>query len=79
MSKITDKIKAFWLWLISKFFPRYKLIVSLNKVWGDSDDVEYTVKRFISKKPKYLKFITHEGEKVEITGAEGLNYRIEEI
>tara|TARA_Y100000590_G_C15575028_1_gene960106 strand:+ start:852 stop:1091 length:240 start_codon:yes stop_codon:yes gene_type:complete len=79
MSKITDKIKAFWLWLISKFFPRYKLIVSFNKVWGDSDDVEYTVKRFISKKPKYLKFITHEGEKVEITGAEGLNYRIEEI
>ena len=44
MSKITDKIKAFWLWLISKFFPRYKLIVSFNKVWGDSDDVEYTVK-----------------------------------
>jgi len=79
MSKITDKLKAFWLWFISKFFPRYKLIVSFNKVWGDSDDVEYTVKRFISKKPKYLKFITHEGEKVEITGAEGLNYRIEEI
>ena len=38
----------------------------------------YTI-NLLSKKPNCLKFITHEGDKVEITGAEGLNYRIEQI
>ena len=28
---------------------------------------------------KYLKFKTHEGDIVEVIGAEGLNYRIEEV
>ena len=79
MSKIKEKLQEFWLWFIAKLFPRYKLIVSYNAVWGDSDDQEFIVKKFLCKKPKYLKFITHEGDKVEITGAEGLNYRIEEI
>ncbi len=79
MKRIKEKIQEIWLWFIAKFFPRYKLVVSFNQVWGDSDDIEYTVKKFISKKPKYLKFITHEGDKVEITGADGLNYRIEQL
>ena len=79
MSNIKEKAQEFWLWFVSKLFPRYKLIVSYNAVWGDADDQEYTVKKFLSKKPNCLKFITHEGDKVEITGAEGLNYRIEEI
>ena len=79
VERLKTKFKAFWLWLVSKIFPRYKLIVSYNHTWGDADDVEYTVKRFYSKKPKYLKFRTHEGDLVEITGAEGLNYRIEEL
>ena len=80
MSNIKEKAQEFWLWFVSKLFPRYKLIVSYNAVWGDAtDNQEYLVKKFLSKKPKYLKFITHEGDKVEITGAEGLNYRIEEL
>ena len=37
------------------------------------------IKKFYKKQPKYLKFRTHEGDLVEITGAEGLNYRIEEL
>jgi hypothetical protein len=74
-----QKIKAFWLWLVAKFFPRYELTVSYNQTWGDSDDVSYTVKKFYRKNPKYLKFKTHEGDIVEIAGAEGLNYRIEEL
>jgi hypothetical protein len=37
------------------------------------------VKKFYKKQPKFLKFKTHEGDLVEITGAEGLNYRIEEL
>ena len=79
MEKLKARIKAFWLWLVSKFFPRYKLTVSYNQTWGDSDDTTYVVKKFYSKKPKYLKFRTHEGDLVEVTGAEGLNYRMEEL
>ena len=79
MERLKAKVRAFWLWLVSKFFPRYKLTVSYNQTWGDSDDKTYTVKKFYKKQPKYLKFKTHEGDIVEITGAEGLNYRIEQL
>ena len=37
MSSIKEKAQEFWLWFISKLFPRYKLIVSYNAVWGDAD------------------------------------------
>lgn len=77
--RIVTKLKAFWLWLIAKFFPRYTLLVSYNDTWGDHDDQEYIVKKFYKKTPKLLIFKTHEGDTVEISGAEGLNYRIEEL
>ena len=73
------KIKAFWLWLVAKFFPRYELTVSYNQTWGDTDDRAFTVKKFYKRTDKYLKFKTHEGDLVEIRGAQGLNYRIEEL
>ena len=73
------KLKSIWLAIVSFFFPRYKLIVSYNKTWGDADDRSFTVKKFYKKQPKFLKFKTHEGETVEIRGADGLNYRIEEL
>tara|TARA_B100000963_G_C22492856_1_gene610062 strand:+ start:825 stop:938 length:114 start_codon:yes stop_codon:yes gene_type:complete len=37
------------------------------------------VKKFYNKKDKYLKFKSDDGEIVEIRGAEGLNYKIEEV
>jgi len=73
------KIKVFWLWLVAKFFPRYELTVSYNQTWGDPDDRSFTVKKFYKRKEKYLKFKTHEGDMIEIRGAEGLNYRIEQL
>ena len=79
MGKLRNKLKASWIWLVSKFFRRWELTVSYNQTWGDSDDKSYTVKKFYKKQPKFLKFKTHEGDLVEITGAEGLNYRIEEL
>ena len=79
MERLKNKLKAFWLWLVSKFFPRYTLKVSYNDTWGDSDDQEYIVKKFYKKTPKFLKFKTHEGDLVEISGAEGLNWRVEEL
>ena len=72
-------IKRWWIWLKSKFVPLYKVTVSFNNVWGDSDDQEFIVRKFIKKQPKFISFITEEGELVEISGADGLNYRIQEL
>ena len=79
MNKIKNLIRNIKNWLISLFRTRYKLTVSYNATWGDSDDQTYIVRKFITKKEKYLKFKTEGREIVEIRGAEGLNYRIEEL
>lgn len=76
---IKAKIKKVYLWIKYALFPRYKLTVSYNAVFGDADDKDYIVKKFHKKQDKFLKFVTDEGELVEIRGAEGLNYRIEEL
>tara|TARA_B100000809_G_scaffold29178_1_gene25331 strand:- start:153 stop:383 length:231 start_codon:yes stop_codon:yes gene_type:complete len=76
---LKKKLKNLWLKLVSYFFPRWKLTVSYNQTWGDSDDRKFTVKKFYNKQPKFLKFKTHEGDIIEIRGAEGLNYRVESI
>ena len=70
-----------WAWeeLYYVLFPRYKLLVSYNSTWGDSDDREFVVKKFHKKQEKYLSFTTDDGELVEIRGADGLNYRIEQL
>ena len=77
--EINASLKKFWYWLKSLFITYYVLKVSYNSTWGDSDDQEYIVKKFIKKQDKFLKFVTQEGELVEIRGAEGLNYRIQEL
>lgn len=77
--EIKASLKKFWYWLKSLFITYYVLKVSYNSTWGDSDDQEFIVKRFIKKQDKFLKFVTQEGELVEIRGAEGLNYRIQEL
>ena len=79
MVQLKKKLKNLWIRVVGFFFPRWKLTVSYNKEWGDIDDTEFTVKKFIKKQPKFLKFKTHDGDVVEIRGATGLNYRIEEI
>lgn len=79
MNKIKTLIKSIANWVTSLFQTRYKLTVSYNSTFGDSDDQVYVVRKFYSKKDKYLSFQTHDKEVVEIRGAEGLNYRIEEI
>ena len=68
-----------WNWLISLYRTRYKLTVSYNSTYGDADDQTFIVRKFYSKQDKYLKFKTESKEVVELRGAEGLNYRIEEI
>jgi hypothetical protein len=84
--KIAGFFKFIWsvlvrvyMWIYYKLFPRYSLVVSYNQVWGDSDDRDYIVKRFITKKEKFIKFVNDEGDIVEISGSDGLNYRIEQL
>ena len=79
LKKIWTKLQALWLWIKSFFNTYYSLKVSYNATWGDSDDQEFIVKKFIKKQPKFISFITEEGELVEISGADGLNYRIQEL
>ena len=73
------KLKEMWLWIVSLFQTRYNLTVSYNSTYGDADDQNFIVAKFYAKQEKYLKFKTHDGEIVELRGAEGLNYRIQEI
>ena len=79
LKKIWIKLQAFWLWIKSFFNTYYSLKVSYNATWGDADDQEFIVKKFIKKQPKFISFITEDGELVEISGADGLNYRIQQL
>ena len=72
-------MKELWLKIQSYFSTRYKLTVSYNHTWGDADDATYIVRKFFKKQDKYLKFQNENKEIVEIRGAEGLNYRIEQL
>ena len=76
MARQRKKLTSFWLWLVSWWSPRWDLEVSYNKEWGDADDRKYVVKKFLIKKEKHLKFITHDKDVVEIQSPKGLNYRI---
>tara|TARA_B100001057_G_scaffold442383_1_gene477708 strand:- start:353 stop:598 length:246 start_codon:yes stop_codon:yes gene_type:complete len=79
MNEFMVKLKEAWYSFIRLFVTHYKLTVSYNHIYGDADDTSYEVKKFYKKQEKYLYFRTVEGELVEIRGAEGLNYRIEEL
>ena len=79
MKDFIMKLKELWYSFLRLFVYHYKLTVSYNHIYGDADDVVYEVKKFYKKQDKYLYFKTVEGELVEIRGAEGLNYRIEEL
>ena len=79
IKKFFATMKRWWIALKSKFITLYTLTVSYNQIWGDSDDQVFIVTKFIVKKPNHLKFRTESGETVEFQGAEGLNYKIEEM
>ena len=79
LKKLIALCKRFWFWLKSFFNTYYSLKVSYNATWGDSDDQEFIVKKFIKKQPNFVSFITEDDELVEIRGADGLNYRIQQL
>jgi len=79
LKKLLTLLQKFWFWLKSFFITYYSLKVSYNATWGDADDQEFIVKKFIKKQPKFISFITEDDELVEISGADGLNYRIKQL
>jgi len=73
-----------WVWekiifLISFFKTKYKVTVSFNKEYGDSDDVAYITQKIIIQKENHLKFRDENKKVIEYQSAGGLNYIIEEL
>ena len=44
--KLRKKLKYLWLKIVSFFSPRWKVEVSYNKQWGDTDDKTFIAKKF---------------------------------
>tara|TARA_Y100000004_G_scaffold197212_1_gene270423 strand:- start:905 stop:1168 length:264 start_codon:yes stop_codon:yes gene_type:complete len=75
---ILKGLRKFWEWIKSLFLTRYKVTVSFNKVYGDSDDKNYIAKKIITRKEKLLVFIDEDNNKIEFRSSTGLNYIIED-
>jgi len=71
-------IKPITDWIISFFRKRYKITVSFNKEYGDSDDKTYISKKILIQKEKHLKFRDSNDRLIEYRSASGLNYIIED-
>ena len=71
-------LRKFCEWLLSLFLTRYKVTVSFNKVYGDSDDKNYIAKKIVTRKEKLLVFIDEDNNKIEFRSSTGLNYIIED-
>jgi phage-related protein len=78
-----DNLKKLWQWLVAWFIylfaNRYKVTVSFNKEYGDSDDKSYITKKILVQKEKHLKFRDENNKIVEYRSAKGLNYIIEDV
>jgi len=64
-------------YFLKKFKVRYKVTVSFNKEYGDSDDKVYITKKILIKKNNHLKFVNEYNVLIEYRSASGLNYIIE--
>jgi len=73
------KLKIVLNWLLNLLRTRYKVTVSFNKEYGDSDDKTYVSKKIITKKEKHLKFKDEDNNLIEYRSASGLNYIIEDM
>ncbi len=75
---VKQKLKLFYNWFVSLFQTRYKITVSFNREYGDTDDKTYISKKILIQKEKHLKFRTLDKKLIEYRSSTGLNYIIEE-
>ena len=74
-----ESCKKIIQWIVDLFRTRYKITVSFNKEYGDSDDKTYISKKILVQKEKHLKFRDENNRLIEYRSASGLNYIIEDI
>jgi hypothetical protein len=74
-----ESCKKIIQWIVDLFRTRYKITVSFNKEYGDSDDKTYISKKIYVQKEKHLKFKDESGRVVEFRSATGLHYIIEDL
>ena len=79
MNRFKNILLLIFEWVWDKFKSRYKVTVSFNKEYGDSDDTIHITKKIIVQKENHLKFRNEEGKEIEYRSSGGLNYIIEEI
>ena len=79
MNKLKQALIVFFEWIISLFKTRYKITVSFNKEYGDTDDKTYISKKILVQKEKHLKFRDSHNRLIEFRSAGGLNYIIEDM
>lgn len=77
---VTAPFKAIvWVWKWWTTKPTYKITVSYDSKFGNSDDVVYENVPVITKQTwRELNFITADKKAVNFKANAGLNYRIEE-
>ena len=69
-----------WIWIKSWFITYHRVPVSYNAIYGDADDQVFeNVTKIITQKEKVLVFVNEEGSQIKFSGADGLNYKIEEM
>ena len=73
------QFKLIFKWILELFQKRYKITVSFNKEYGDSDDTTHITKKIIVQKENHLKFRNEDGKEIEYRSSGGLNYIIEEL
>tara|TARA_R100001510_G_C7599350_1_gene166448 strand:- start:353 stop:577 length:225 start_codon:yes stop_codon:yes gene_type:complete len=73
------ELKSWIDWFVSLFRTRYKITVSFNKEYGDTDDRTYISKKILVQKEKHLKFRDENNRLIEYRSASGLNYIIKDM
>tara|TARA_Y100001937_G_C7046096_1_gene296892 strand:+ start:688 stop:912 length:225 start_codon:yes stop_codon:yes gene_type:complete len=73
------ELKSWIDWFVSLFKTRYKITVSFNKEYGDTDDRTYISKKILVQKEKHLKFRDENNRLIEYRSASGLNYIIKDM
>lgn len=78
--RVMDWMRRAWIWMKSWFITYHRVTVSYNAIYGDADDQVFeNVPKILKQKEKLLIFINEDGDKIQFQGADGLNYKIEEV
>jgi len=74
-----NTLKKIFKWIIHQFRKRYKVTVSFNTLYGDSDDKVHITKKLLVQKENHLKLRDENNMEIEYRSSGGLNYIIEEL